>query len=110
MPRRGMALWAVIGLSYFGFAVLADLDIRPFILLHTSSMVAVYALGMVAAVRLLERFTLGWWMAVVSVVLVAGLLVLAGGNLLLPAALAVVAVIVTVVKRSTTKRREPRRA
>ena len=110
VPRRAMALWAVIGLSYFGFAVFADLDIRPFILLHTSSMVAVYALGMVAAVRLLERFTLGWWMAVVSVVLVAGLLVLAGGNLLLPAALAVVAVIVTVVKRSTTKRREPRRA
>lgn len=104
VPRRAMALWAVVGLSYFGFAVLADLDIRPFILLHTSSMVAVYALGMVAAVRLLERFTLGWWMAVVSVVLVAGLLVLAGGNLLLPAALAVVAVAVTVIKRSLKKK------
>ena len=41
-------------------------------------MVAIYAAGMVAAVRLLERFTIGWWMAVISVVLAAGLLVLAG--------------------------------
>jgi amino acid efflux transporter len=62
-------------------------------------MVAVYALGMVAAVRLLERWSVGWWMAVISVVLVAGLLVLAGWHLIVPAALALIAVMVTVVKR-----------
>ena len=56
---------------------------------------------MVAAVRLLERYSAGWWMAVVSAVLVAGLLVLAGANLVFPAALAGVALIVTVVKRRT---------
>ena len=55
--------------------------------------------GMVAAVRLLERGSLGWWMAVASVILVAGLLVLAGPNLLVPVALAFVAVVVTLVKR-----------
>jgi len=55
---------------------------------------------MVAAVRLLTRFSLGWWMAVVSVVLVAGLLVLAGVHLLIPAVLAGVAVVVTAVKRA----------
>jgi len=99
VPRRALALWSVIALLYFSLAVASGLDLTPFILIHTSSMVAVYALGMVAAVRLLKPFSLGWWLAVVSVVLVAGLLLLAGANLLIPAALAVVAVIVTVVKR-----------
>lgn len=104
VPRRGIALWAVVALAYFGFAALAGFDLTPFILIHTSSMVAVYALGMIAAVRLLEKFSVGWWMAVVSVVLVAGLLVLAGGNLLVPAILAVVAIAVTLVKRSIKRK------
>jgi len=101
VPRRGLALVTVIELSYFALLTWRGYDLTPFILIHTSSMVAVYALGMVAAVRLLDRFSAGWWMAVVSVVLVAGLLVLAGANLVFPAALAVVALIVTVVKRRT---------
>lgn len=101
VPRRALVLVCVIELSYFGIAASQGLVLTPFILVHTASMVAVYALGMVAAVRLLKRFTVGWWMAVVSVVLVAGLLVLAGPNLLLPAALAVVAIIVTLIKRSS---------
>jgi amino acid efflux transporter len=100
VPRRALALWAVVALSYFALMVATGLHLEPFILVHTSSMVAVYALGMVAAVRLLERYSLGWWMAVVSVVLVAGLLVLAGSHLLVPAALAVVAVVVTLIKRA----------
>ena len=54
---------------------------------------------MVAAVRLLKRFSVGWWMAVVSVVLAAGLLVLAGWHLIVPAILALVAVAVTVVRK-----------
>jgi amino acid efflux transporter len=99
IPRRAMALWSALALGYFSIAIATGLHVTPFILIHTSSMVAVYALGMLAAVRLLERWSLGWWMAVISVVLVVGLLVLAGANLLIPAALAVVAVAVTVVKR-----------
>ncbi len=101
VPRRGLALVTVIELSYFALLTWRGYDLTPFILIHTSSMVAVYALGMVAAVRLLDRFSAGWWMAVVSVVLVVGLLVLAGTNLVFPAALAVVALIVTLVKRRT---------
>ena len=103
VPRRALVLVCVIELTYFGIAASQGLVLTPFILIHTASMVAVYALGMIAAVRLLERFTLGWWMAVVSVVLVAGLLVLAGANLLIPAALALVAIVVTVVKRTRKK-------
>jgi amino acid efflux transporter len=99
VPRRALMLVAVIQLTYFTLVALQGFVLTPFILIHTASMVAVYALGMVAAVRLLKRFSAGWWMAVVSVVLVSGLLVLAGTNLLVPAAVAVVAVVVTVVKR-----------
>lgn len=73
-------------------------DLEPFVLIHTSSMVAVYALGVVAALRILERWSVGWWMALVSAVLVIGLLLLAGIHLLIPFAFAVVAVGVTVAK------------
>ena len=54
---------------------------------------------MVAAVKLLDTGSLGWWLAIVSVVLGAGLLVLAGPHLLIPAVLGLAAVIVTVVAR-----------
>lgn len=99
VPRRALALWAVIALGYYAIAVATGFNAEPFILIHTSSTVAVYALGMIAAVRLLERWSLGWWMAIISVVLVGGLLILAGANLLISAVLAVVAVVVTLVKR-----------
>ena len=99
VPRRALLLVAVMELSYFALLASGGFNLVPFILIHTSSMVAVYALGMVAAVRLLARYSAGWWMAVVSVVLVAGLLVLAGANLVIPGILAVIAVGVTLVKR-----------
>ena len=99
VPRRALVLVAVLELSYFALLASGGFNLVPFILIHTSSMVAVYALGMIAAVRLLARYSAGWWMAVVSVVLVAGLLVLAGANLVIPGILAVIAVGVTLVKR-----------
>ena len=93
-------LVTVIELSYFGIAASQGLVLTPFILIHTSSMVAVYALGMIAAARLLRRASAGWWSAIISIVLVAGLLILAGANLLIPALLAVAAVVVTIVRRA----------
>jgi amino acid efflux transporter len=99
VPRRGLLLTAVICLGYTAIRFALDLDLEVFVLIHTSSMVAVYLLGMVAAVRLLERLTIGWWMAVVSVVLVGALVVLAGANLLIPAILAVVALVVGFITR-----------
>jgi amino acid efflux transporter len=79
--------------------VVQGLSLTPFILIHTSSMVAIYVLGMVAAVRLLERFSAGWWLACVSVVLTGGLLILAGPNLLVPLVLAAAAAAVSLFKR-----------
>jgi amino acid efflux transporter len=90
----------------FTLMVFSGGQLTPFILVHTSCMVAVYALGVVAAMRLLARFSVGWWMSLVSAVLVAGLLVLAGGTLVPPVLLAVAALVVTVVRR---RRRESHR-
>ena len=82
------------------------LNLETFILIHTSSMVAVYALGMVAAVKLLRPGTAGWVMALISVVLTAGLLVLAGWHLIVPAILAAVAVATSLIGRMRARRRE----
>lgn len=99
VPRRALLVFAVLMVFYVGAFFLFDLDLQTFILFHTSAMVSVYAVGMVAAVKLLERFTVGWWMAVVSVVLSAGLIVLAGWNLLLPLGLALIAIAVTLIRK-----------
>jgi amino acid efflux transporter len=107
IPRRSLVVVAALAFLYFAALVLGGLDLTPFILIHTSCMVAVYALGMAAAVRLLARWSLGWWLAVTSCVLVLGLLVLAGGNMLVPGILSVAALVVTIVKRRNTLRRQP---
>ena len=100
VPRRSLALNAVVVAVYFVSALVTDFDLTPFILVNTACMVCVYALGMVAALRLLERWSIGWWLAVASVVLIAGLLVLAGVALLVPLAFVIVAFIVKAAKRA----------
>ncbi|MGA1835818.1 amino acid permease [Herbiconiux sp. 11R-BC] len=107
-PRRALGLVAVLAAVYYAAMVMTGGALTPFILIHTSDMVAVYALGVVAAVRLLPRFGAGWWLAVVSVVLVAGLVALAGVTLVVPAVLAVAAVAVGLV-RSARGARHARR-
>jgi amino acid efflux transporter len=104
IPRRSLLVVAALAFVYLAALVLTGFDLTPFILIHTSCMVAVYALGMAAAVRLLSRWSLGWWLAVTSCALVLGLLVLAGGNLLVPAILAVAALVVAFVKHRNTGR------
>jgi amino acid efflux transporter len=107
VPRRSLVVVAVLAGGYLTALVLTGLDLTPFILVHTTCMVAVYAFGMVAAVRILDRFSVGWWLAVVSVVLVAGLVVLAGQHLIIPAALALAALAVTVVRSVGSRRSAP---
>ncbi|WP_434619465.1 APC family permease [Arthrobacter sp. A5] len=97
-PRRSLVVVAALTGVYLAALVFTELDLLPFILIHTSSMVAVYSFGMLAAVRLLDRFSLGWWLGVVSLVLTAGLLLLAGAHLLVPAGLAVGALLVALFK------------
>lgn len=99
VPRRALSLVAVIMLGYATVFFVFSLEMQTFILIHTASMVSLYFIGMVAAMRLLERFSAGWWMAVISVVLTGVLLVLAWDHLLVPALLALVAIAVTVIRR-----------
>lgn len=99
IPRRAMWLWGIVGFAYFAISIVTGVNLAPYILIHTSSMVAVYALGMLSAVRLLDRWSVGWWMAVISLVFVVGLAVLAGWHLVIPAGLAIIAIIITLVKR-----------
>ena len=73
-------------------------NLTPFILINTACMICVYGLGMVAALRLLKRWSLGWWFAVTSTVLIAGLLVLAGVALIVPVAFVALAFIVKFAK------------
>ena len=105
-PRRGLVLVAVQCFGYLGIYLLLGADLESFVLIQTASMATVYLLGVIAAVRLLERFSVGWWMAVVSVVLVAGLVALSGAHLLIPAILGLVAIAVTVVKRLTRRKNQ----
>ncbi|WP_025158099.1 APC family permease [Leifsonia aquatica] len=98
VARRGLLLSAVVMAAY-SVVVLASGDLPPFILVHTSIAAAVYGLGVAAAVVLLPRWSVGWWMAVLSCVFAAGLLLLAGWHLVFPAGVAVVAVLVGVLSR-----------
>ncbi|WP_127820613.1 APC family permease, partial [Microbacterium sp. CPCC 204701] len=82
VPRRALALTGGVVAVYFSLMLWTGLDLTPFILVHTSSMVATYAVGMVAAVRLLRRGTAGWVLALIAAILCAGMLVLAFGSLL----------------------------
>ncbi|HWS50672.1 MAG TPA: amino acid permease [Microbacterium sp.] len=103
VPRRALVLTGAIGASYFSLLLWNGLDLQPFILIHTSSMVAIYVLGMIAAVRILERGSIGWWMAVTATVLCVGLLALAASALLVVGLLAAAAVAVTLVRASSTR-------
>ena len=97
VPRRALALTAIVQGAYFvGVAITGDLT--PFILINTACMASVYLLGMIAATRLLARFSAGWWMALISIVLVVGLLALAGWALLVPLFFVLVALLVKLVK------------
>jgi amino acid efflux transporter len=100
VPRRALALTGALIVVYFALMLLNDLDLTGFILIHTSNMVAIYAAGMLAATLLLQRWSVGWWLAVVATVLTAGLLVLAWQNLIVPIVLAAASVAVTLVRRA----------
>ncbi len=99
VPRRALALTAVVMTGYFVLVLIGGLELAPFVLVHTSSMTAIYVLGMIAAVRILEHWSGGWWMAVLASALSAGLLALAAGSLLPAVVLALLAVTITLVHR-----------
>jgi len=98
VARRGLLLSGVV-MALYSVVVLANGDLQPFILVHTSIAAAVYGLGVASALRLLPARSVGWWMALLSCVLAAGLLVLAGWHLVFPAGVAIIALAVGVLAR-----------
>ena len=98
-PRPALIVTAVIALAYFAVMAATGNRLDQFILFHTANMVAIYAAGMVAALLLLPRFSLGWWLAAIATAMSAVLLVLAGWYLVAPGVLAALAVIVELVRR-----------
>lgn len=107
IPRRGLLLTAATSLGLYAVFAFFRLDLSAFILIHTACMVTVYVIGMAAALRLLPRWSLGWWLAAAATLLTIGLLFLAGAHLVIAALLVLAAVIVGIVQRSRRRRRAP---
>ncbi|WP_336603859.1 APC family permease [Agromyces seonyuensis] len=103
VPRPALALTGILMAAYLVAMIAGGLDLTAFILIHTSTMVAIYTAGMLAATRILRRGSLGWVLAVVASVLTLGLLVLAWQHLLVPGLLALAAVAVTLVRRGRAR-------
>lgn len=91
--RRSLAVVTVRALVSLGVVTAFGRSAEHLVLLCAASRVAVYALGHVAALRLLPRRSRGWWAAAVSLppIVVPGLL--SSGYLLAPAGLVVAALL-----------------
>ncbi|NUT36080.1 MAG: amino acid permease [Hamadaea sp.] len=84
VPRRSLLLTMALGLTGFAIVALTGVGTESLVLATTGCFVAVYALGTLAATRLLPRRTPGWWTAVAAVVTVVAMLVATGPYLLWP--------------------------
>jgi amino acid efflux transporter len=93
VPRRSLAVVTVQALVSLGVVTVFGWSAEHLVLLCAASQVAVYALGLVAALRLLPRRSRGWWAAAVSLPPIVLLGLLSGGYLLAPAGLAVAALL-----------------
>ena len=103
VPRRSLIVVLAISIFFFSVLVAQDFNLLVLIPIHLSSMISIYALGMVAAVRIFDRWSFAWWLAFIATVMTAGLLVLAWANLYVPLGIALVAVIVGLVKPRSQK-------
>jgi amino acid efflux transporter len=103
IPRRSLTLSLGISIIFFSILFAQDFQLLTLIPIHLSSMVAIYVLGMTAAVLILPRWGWDWWVAVVALAMTIVLLILNGPNVLFTVGVAVVAVIVTVAKRQIAK-------
>ena len=104
VPRRALVLMFLISSVSLTVMSVQDFRLDQILALQVSGMVCIYVLGMIAATRILPRWSLSWWVAVVAVPLTSVLLVAAGANLLYPLGGALAAIIVGIVKRVTSPR------
>ncbi|MFE9689181.1 APC family permease [Micromonospora sp. NPDC005806] len=84
VPRRSLLLTVALGLVGFAIVALTGVGTDSLVLATTGSFVAVYAVGAVAALRLLPRRTAAWWTALAAVGMVLMMLAATGAYLLWP--------------------------
>ena len=99
VPRRALALTSGVFAVWFVLMLASGLELTGFILVHTSCTVAIYAVGMIAALRLLRRASAGWWLALVAALLCLGMVALAWASLLPAVVLALAAIAVLLWRR-----------
>jgi amino acid efflux transporter len=84
VPRRSLGVLAVLGLTALGGVAVTGVGTRPLVLLTSGLFVAVYAVGVAAALRLLPRGSAARTAAVVALVAVVTLLLTTGVYLVWP--------------------------
>ncbi|MBO4272762.1 APC family permease [Microbispora triticiradicis] len=88
VPRRSLAVHSALSFVALAVVVATGVGAQPVVLLTTGSFVAVYALGVAAALKLLPRRGVGRAAAMTAMVAVAALLLMSGPYLLWPLAVA----------------------
>jgi amino acid efflux transporter len=104
VPRRSLAVIAVLSTVSLGAVAVTGVDPRPSVLLTTGCFATVYVLGMAAALRLLPRATWSHRMATVALVAVVVLLLLTGRYIVWALAIAAAALLYDAHTRKTSKR------
>ncbi|WP_211245976.1 APC family permease [Actinomadura oligospora] len=107
VPRRSLAANSALSFGALAVVGATGLGPRPLVLLTTGSFVAVYAIGVAAALRLLPRRSLGWYAAAVALAAVAALLLMSGRYLLWPLVVTGAALLYLRRRRRPGSRREP---
>jgi amino acid efflux transporter len=87
IARRSLAVVTVYSFTVLLTAYFMGWDATDLVLVCASSQIAVYVVGLIAAVRILSGRSYGWWCAGASLIVMTVLLVLSGWHLLAPAAI-----------------------
>jgi amino acid efflux transporter len=93
IPRRSLGLTVSLGLAGFAIVAATGVGTAPLVLATTGSFVAVYAVGVAAAVRLLPRRSIGWWTAIVALATVIVMTATTGPYLIWPVAVGAIALL-----------------
>ncbi|HEU4946123.1 MAG TPA: amino acid permease [Kribbella sp.] len=105
VPRRSLGALGALALTALGVVVWKGVGSRPLVLLTTGLFVAVYAVAVAAAVRLLPRGTKSRAAALVSLLASVVLLVMSGVYLIWPLVVATSALLYLRLTRRTRARR-----
>jgi len=99
VPRRSLVVVATLATATLVVVGASGLPLESTLLLVTGAFTLVYVIGTAAATKLLPRWSLVWWCAVVSLVATAILAILTGAHMGGAIAIAIGALLYTVATR-----------